>query len=90
VREYFDVVAWKPYGGQIADLVFPCLHPAWTATPEGARFVAALLRLEDRELQQDPATTHHLVVFGRLKRVERPVRFFARQALRAMKVLKKD
>ena len=89
VREYFDVAAWKPYGGQIADLVFPCLHPAWTSTPEGGRFVAALLRLEDRELERDPATTHHVVAFGRLKRVDRPLRLFARQALRAWKSFEK-
>jgi SAM-dependent methyltransferase len=80
VREYFDVVAWKPYGGQIADLVFPCLAPAWTATPEGRRFVSALLTIEDREMDRDPSSTHHLVAFGRLKRADRPVRFFARQA----------
>jgi SAM-dependent methyltransferase len=81
VREYFDVVAWKPYGGQIADLIFPCLDPAWTATEDGHRFITALLALEDRELERDPDTTHHLVTFGKLKRADRPVRFFARQAL---------
>jgi O-antigen biosynthesis protein len=75
VREYFDIFAWKPYGGQIADLVFPCVKPEWTASPEGYRFVAAMLAIEDHELARDPATTHHAVAFGRLKRQGRPVRF---------------
>jgi SAM-dependent methyltransferase len=83
VREYFDIVAWKPYGGQIADLVFPCLDPAWTATPEGRRFISAILTIEDREIERDPGTTHHTVAFGTLKRSDRPVRFAARQALLA-------
>lgn len=83
VREYFDVIAWKPYGGQVADLVFPCLVPGWTATPEGRRFVSAILAIEDREIERDPGSTHHLVAFARLKRSRRSVRFVARQALLA-------
>ncbi len=80
VREYFDVVAWKPYGGQIADLVFPCLRPEWVGSPDGDRYVAAMLAIEDHELAKDPDATHHLVAVGRLKRRERPVRFLLRQA----------
>jgi len=80
VREYFDVVAWRPYGGQVADLVFPCLEPEWTASPEGGRFVKACLDIEDHELARDPASTHHVVAYGRLKRRDRPARFFFRQA----------
>jgi SAM-dependent methyltransferase len=79
VRDYFDVLAWKPYGGQIADLVFPHLKPDWTASPEGSRFIAALLAIEDHELARDPETTHHVVAFGRLKRRRRPLRLFLRR-----------
>lgn len=67
-HRYFETVDWRPYGGQIADLLFPCLDPEWLATPEGADAVRALLRIEDEELSRDPSMTHHVVAHGRLRR----------------------
>jgi SAM-dependent methyltransferase len=68
LREYFEPIAWRPYGGQIASLIFPYLRPAWTGTEDGHRAVAEILEQEDEELRGDPSTTHYLVVYGRSKR----------------------
>jgi len=67
-HRHFETVAWRPYGGQIVDLLFPCLKPEWLATNEGHAAVRALLGAEDRELSFDPSRTHHAVAYGRLKR----------------------
>ena len=83
LSEFFDLVAWKPYGGQIVDLVMPCLDPAWAAAPEGASFVREMLREEDDELSISPESTHYVVSFGRLKRSARLVRPLLEQVHRA-------
>ena len=64
----FDTITWRPYGGQIVDLLFPCLKSEWLSTPAGHAAVQVLLGAEDRELSVDPARTHHVVAYGRLKR----------------------
>jgi len=69
--EFFDLVAWRPYGGQIVDLVMPCLDAAWAAAPEGQSFVRSMLRAEDDELARSPESTHYVVAFGRLKPLPR-------------------
>jgi len=64
---FFDTIAWRPYGGQIVDLLFPCLKPEWTRSEEGERTVRALLEIEEREIASDPSLSHHVVAYGRLK-----------------------
>jgi SAM-dependent methyltransferase len=68
LREYFEPIEWKPYGGQLASLVFPYLRPAWLATEDGRRAVEEILELEEEELRADPSATHYLVVYGRRRR----------------------
>ena len=72
--DFFDIVAWRPCGGQIAGLVFPQLHAEWVHSQAGQRFVSSLLKMEDEQLQRDPSTTHHLVAYGRLKPLSRLLR----------------
>lgn len=67
IREYFDVVEWKPFGGQIAGLVFPYLTADWTHSEAGMRAVEKILAVEDEDLARDPEASHHLVTYGRLK-----------------------
>jgi SAM-dependent methyltransferase len=64
---HFETIAWRPYGGQIVDLLFPCLAPEWLATEEGHAAVRALLDAEDRELRFDPTRSHHAVAYGRVR-----------------------
>jgi SAM-dependent methyltransferase len=66
-RRHFETIAWRPYGGQIVDLLFPCLKPDWLATAEGQGVARTLLAAEDRELAFDPEATHHVVAYGRLR-----------------------
>lgn len=66
-HHHFETVEWKPYGGQVADLIFPCLSAAWAASAEGERAVKALLEIEEREIARDPSLSHHVVAYGRLK-----------------------
>lgn len=66
-HRYFETVAWRPYGGQLVDLLFPCLKPEWTRSEEGERTVRALLEIEEREIASDPSLSHHVVAYGRLK-----------------------
>lgn len=67
LRDYLDIVEWRPFGGQIAGLVFPQLQAEWTQTDEGSAFVQRVMDLEDDQLLRDPDFTHHLVAYGKLK-----------------------
>ena len=67
LRGGFDLLEWKPYGGQIVDLVFPCITLEWAMSGEGVQYVEEMLALEDREIAEDPSRSHHLVAYGRLK-----------------------
>ncbi len=67
LRDYFEIVEWKPFGGQLAGIVFPYLVPGWTETEEGTDFVRRVMAMEDRQLQADVESTHHLVAYGRLR-----------------------
>ncbi len=84
VREFFDIVAWQPYGGQLAGLVFPQLHAEWVHSDAGQRFVSSLLEMEDEQLQRDPTTTAHVVAYARLKPVRRLLRPIGAQTVRAL------
>ncbi len=79
LSEFFDLVAWRPYGGQIVDLVFPCLAADWVSSTEGLSYVDAMLRLEDYELERHPEATHYVVAYGRLKSLPRLAAPLARQ-----------
>jgi len=67
IREFFDVIEWRPYGGQVTDLVMPCISSEWAASEAGSRFVQSMLDIEDWELSRGSSSSHHLVVYGTLK-----------------------
>ena len=83
LADFFDILEWRPYGGQVVDLVFPCLDAEWVFSPEGLPFVEAMLRIEDYELARNPGATHYVVAHGRLKGLPRLARPLARQVRRA-------
>lgn len=83
LTDFFDILEWRPYGGQVVDLVFPCLDAEWIFSPEGLPFVQAMLRIEDYELARNPAATHYVVAHGTLKGLPRLARPLARQVRRA-------
>lgn len=85
VREFFDVVEWKPFGGQVVDLVFPAVTADWTNSPEGNRCVAEMLALEDEQLAADAGSSHHLFAVGRRKPLARLAMPLARQVVKAVK-----
>jgi hypothetical protein len=85
LRTFCDVAAWRPYGGQIVDLVFPYLVADWVNSEEGTRFVLAMLEREDEELARDLDATHDLVFYGRLKPAWRLARPLGRQMLDAVR-----
>ena len=72
LREHFEILAWRPYGGQLASLVFPSVARAWIESTDGRAFVADLLAREDDQLRADPDATFYLVAYGRLR--DAPVR----------------
>ncbi len=67
LHEFFEISQWRPYGGQVVDLVMPCVAREWAISAEGHRYVAAMLEIEEAELQRVPSRTHHVVVYGRRK-----------------------
>jgi hypothetical protein len=84
LRDFFDIEEWRPYGGQVVDLVFPCLDAEWVFSAEGLPFVDAMLRIEDYELARDPSATHYVVAYGRLKGLPRLARPLADQVRKAL------
>jgi SAM-dependent methyltransferase len=72
LRQHVNVIEWRPYGGQIASLVFPNLSREWIESPEGLPWVARILELEDEQIRRDPDATFYLVAYGRLRK--RPAR----------------
>ncbi len=83
-ERHFETIAWRPYGGQIADLLFPCLRREWIGSEPGERTIGTLLKIEDREIASDPSLSHHAVAYGRL-RSDRPAgglfrRLFSRES----------
>jgi SAM-dependent methyltransferase len=84
VREFFDIREWKPYGGQIVDLVFPAISREWAHSPAGCRATLEMLKLEDEELARNPDSSHYLYAFGTLKSKARLFPPIARQVGRAV------
>jgi SAM-dependent methyltransferase len=84
LREFFDILEWRPYGGQLVDLVLPCLAADWVSSAEGLPYLQAMLQIEDYELARDPASTHYVVAYGRLKSLPRLAGPLARQVRRAL------
>jgi SAM-dependent methyltransferase len=83
--QFFDILEWRPYGGQITDLLMPCLSSSWAASEEGSRFVRTMLDIEEWELAALPASNHHLVACGRLRGPAGLALPLLLQASRAMK-----
>jgi SAM-dependent methyltransferase len=84
LSDFFDLVEWRPYGGQIVDLVFPCLSADWVSSPEGLPHVQAMLQIEDYELERHPSSTHYVVAYGTLKGLPRLAPPLAGQVRRAL------
>ncbi len=85
LRDFLRIDAWRPYGGQVVDLVMPCVSAEWAESPEGLRFVAAMLEIEDYELRLDPARSHYLVAYGTLRSALELARPIGRQAIRGVR-----
>jgi len=68
LRQHFELIEWRPYGGQLASLVFPNLVRNWVESPDGHAGVARMMELEDEQLRRDPDSTFYLVAYGRLRR----------------------
>lgn len=84
LSDFFDLVEWRPYGGQIVDLVFPCLSADWVSSPEGLAHVQAMLQIEDYEIERHPSSTHYVVAYGTLKSLPRLAPPLAGQVRRAL------
>ncbi len=84
-HRYFDTVEWRPYGGQIVDLLFPCLSADWVVSPAGHSAVRALLEIEEHEIRGDPSLSHHAVAYGRLKAAERPGQLLVKRVGRSIR-----
>ena len=84
LRDFFDILEWRPYGGQVVDLVMPCLRPGWAVSEDGLPHIQALLAIEEEELARAPESTHYLVAFGRLRGVRGLARPLAAQARKAV------
>ncbi len=67
VREFFDIEEWKPYGGQIVDLVFLAISKEWADSSDGCQATLEMLRMEDEQIARDEGASHHLYAFGHLK-----------------------
>jgi hypothetical protein len=83
LREFFDFEEWRPYGGQIVDLVFPAIAKDWAHSPEGCAATLEMLKVEEDEIARDESASHHLYAFGNLKPRRRLARPLARQIVRA-------
>lgn len=80
LRQHYEMIEWRPYGGQIAALVFPNLTREWTGSAEGLSWVQRMMEIEDEQIRADPASTFYLVAYGRLR--PQPARIALRETLR--------
>ena len=85
LREFCDIIAWRPCGGQLVDVVFPYLTAEWVHSPAGIDFLTKMLAHEDEELAIDPDATHGLVALGRFKPLWRLTIPLVRQAAAAVR-----
>jgi len=67
LREYFDLVEFKPYGGQIVALVLPFVAPDWMSSEQGQKQLQNMLEIEERQIRQNPSSSGYLVAYGTLK-----------------------
>jgi SAM-dependent methyltransferase len=67
VRRVFDVVADKPYGGQIVSVILPQLERTRVPPEELDRLIARWLAAEDEEIARDPSRSYHTVLVARRK-----------------------
>ncbi len=85
LRDFVDLREWRPYGGQLVDLIMPNVRCEWAETPEGCAFVSKWLEIEDEQIREDPETSHHVVAYGMLKPVYRLLRPLGGQAAAAIR-----
>ncbi|MGH9369294.1 MAG: class I SAM-dependent methyltransferase [Thermoanaerobaculia bacterium] len=67
LRQHFEMIEWRPYGGQIAALLFPNVSREWTESPDGLAWVSRVLEVEQEQILRDPSSTFYLVAYGRLR-----------------------
>ena len=86
LRRHFEILAWRPYGGQLASLVFPAIAREWIESASGRDFVRDLLAREDEELRASSDATFYLVAYGRIRAAPHrsPLRDRWRGALRRL------
>ena len=85
LRTFVDLREWRPYGGQLVDLIMPNVRREWTETPEGCAFVAKWLDIEDEQIREDPESSHHVVAYGTVKPPYRLLRPLGSQAAAAIR-----
>jgi SAM-dependent methyltransferase len=85
VQDFFRMIEWRPYGGQVVDLIFPYLDPAWASSPEGIEAIGSLLRVEDWALSLDTSLSHYAVGYGFLRPLPALIRPLARQGVAAVR-----
>lgn len=85
LADFCDLFVWRPYGGQILDLVLPCIRQEWALSPAGVAAIQEMLDLEDEQLQQDLRSSHYVVAVGRIKSLPRLARPLGRQVYAALK-----
>ena len=84
-KAFCEIQVWRPYGGQILDLVLPNVRLEWSTSPAGIAAVETMLETEDEELQRDPSATHYLVAVGRIKSLPQLTGPLGRQVVQAIK-----
>lgn len=85
LEEFCDVQVWRPYGGQILDLVLPNVRQEWSLSPAGIAAVDAMIEAEEQELRREPSSTHYLMAVGRIKSLPRLAAPLGRQVVQAIK-----
>ena len=85
LRSFLDILAWRPYGGQVVDLVLPLVRHDWAHSEAGAQHLQAMMNVEEYELMTRPASNHHVVAVGRIKPLRRLGRTLSMQVLQALK-----
>jgi SAM-dependent methyltransferase len=85
LRLFLRIEQWRPYGGQIASLVFPYLDASWLRTPDGERYVQKILDAEDAQMLANPDSSHQLVAVGRVRSRPATVTAMARAVLMEMR-----
>ena len=82
LRGAFDIVEWRPYGGQIAAWVLSSVDVSWANSEAGRGLVTEILAREDEDLARDASSTDHIVAYGTLKPAARRAVSFRQRSSR--------